>query len=134
MYPFPAYASRSINMSPGYKHVAPLGLNTGVPFLLFLCSAFLAALRRCVKFPLRFTLSHAAPLGLKAESNSPVTDALPIVGARLPCPMGWGTQPLRLLAPPLPPSSLPRSLSCQSFKVGVIGNVLKILIQTTKKT
>ena len=39
---------------------------------------------------------HVAPLGLKAESNSPVTDMSAIVGARLPCPMGWGTQPLRV--------------------------------------
>ena len=47
-------------------------------------------------FACRVFYKHVAPLGLKAESNSPVTDMSAIVGAGLPCPMGWGTQPLRI--------------------------------------
>ena len=39
---------------------------------------------------------HVAPLGLNAESNSPVTDISAIVGARFPRSMGRGTQPLRI--------------------------------------
>ena len=43
-------------------------------------------------FVCRVCYKHAAPLGLKAESNSPVTDMSAIVGAGLPRPTGWGTQ------------------------------------------
>ena len=72
---------------PCYKHVAPLGLKARTEFALHPPSywlGFQAALgwvtqplriqlsrfpvcvrmRPCVKFPLRFTLSHVAPLGL----------------------------------------------------------------------